>query len=77
MLCVRCCEDTADKVAIAPDGSEAWEVYYCGNCNYSWRSTEEDEVTVAAMRDQYFQLKGVDMTKLMVPVPLPPLIRNK
>ena len=73
MMCIRCYENTAAKVATAPDGSNAWEVYYCEQCNFSWRSTEEPEVINPEKRDPYFQLKGVDLTKLMCPVPIPPL----
>ena len=44
MKCVRCLTDNAAKVAEAPDGSKAWEVYTCNRCNFVWRSTEEPEV---------------------------------
>ena len=73
MMCVRCYEDTADLVAKAPDGSNAWVVYYCRRCNFSWRNTEEPEVIDPDKRDRYFQLKGVDLTSLMHPCPIPPL----
>ena len=73
MQCVRCRKDTAKKIASAPDGSGAWEVHYCNNCNFSWRSTEEDDVINAEKRDSYFQLENEDLTKLLVPVPVPPL----
>ena len=73
MMCVRCYEDTADQVAKAPDGSDAWVVYYCRRCNFSWRNTEEPEVIDPDKRDRYFQLKGVDLTSLMHPCPIPPL----
>ncbi|MEN6603835.1 MAG: non-oxidative hydroxyarylic acid decarboxylases subunit D [Bryobacteraceae bacterium] len=73
MMCVRCYEDTANQVAEAPDGSHAWAVYYCARCNFSWRNTEEPEVIDPAKRDPYFQLKGVDLTNLMHPCPIPPL----
>jgi late competence protein required for DNA uptake (superfamily II DNA/RNA helicase) len=73
MMCVRCYEDTADQVAKAPDGSNAWVVYYCRHCNFSWRNTEEPEAIDPDKRDRYFQLKGVDLTSLMHPCPIPPL----
>lgn len=73
MKCIRCEEDTARKVATAPDGSNAWEVYYCERCNFSWRSSEEDDVINPAKRPAFFQLKGVDLTHLLHPCPIPPL----
>jgi hypothetical protein len=73
MMCVRCYENTAARVATAPDGSNAWEIYYCERCNFSWRSTEEPEVIDPEKREPYFQLKDVDLTQLMCPVPIPPL----
>jgi hypothetical protein len=73
MICVRCFEVTAARVAKAPDGSNAWEVYYCQRCNFSWRSTEEPEVIDPEKREAYFQLKGVDLDTLLHPVPIPPL----
>lgn len=73
MMCVRCYHDTVSKVASAPDGSNAWEIYYCERCNFSWRSTEEPEVIESEKRPAYFQLKDVDLDELMHPVPIPPL----
>jgi hypothetical protein len=73
MQCVRCLEDTATQIATAPDGSNAWVVFYCERCNFSWRNTEEPEVTDPAKRPAYFQLKGVDLANLMHPCPIPPL----
>jgi late competence protein required for DNA uptake (superfamily II DNA/RNA helicase) len=71
MKCVRCAGDTTAKVATAPDGSGAWEVYYCDRCNFSWRSSEEAEVINPEKRDKWFQLDDVD--SLITPVPIPPL----
>ncbi|AOQ22795.1 non-oxidative hydroxyarylic acid decarboxylases subunit D [Neomoorella thermoacetica] len=76
MKCVRCLQDTASKIAEAPDGSKAWEVYGCSRCNYTWRSTEEEEVINPEKRDPYFQLVDVNIDDLMIPVPIPPLKKN-
>lgn len=73
MKCLRCLKDTAEKIAAAPDGSGEWEVYYCKRCNYSWRSSEEDEITVLEKRDPEFQLEDVDLDSLQVLNPIPPL----
>jgi vanillate/4-hydroxybenzoate decarboxylase subunit D len=75
MQCVRCYNDKASQVAKAPDGSNAWVVFYCEHCNFSWRSSEEPETIQADKRDPYFQMKDVDMEKLMIPVPIPPLLK--
>lgn len=64
MQCLRCLDETASKVATAPDGSGAWEVYACNKCNYTWRSTEEEEVTVIEKRNPAFQLDKTDFSKI-------------
>jgi hypothetical protein len=48
-------------------------VYYCERCNYSWRSSEESEITVPDKRDPEFQLKDVDLDALEILNPVPPL----
>ena len=73
MICVRCLNSTASKVAEAPDGSRAWEIYYCGHCNYSWRSSEESCVVNIDERDPRFQLNDVDLDNLFVHNTIPPL----
>jgi late competence protein required for DNA uptake (superfamily II DNA/RNA helicase) len=64
MKCVRCLNDTASKVADAPDGSGAWEVYYCTRCDYSWRNTEEDYVIDIEKRNQRFQVTPEDLARM-------------
>ncbi|MHB8062533.1 MAG: non-oxidative hydroxyarylic acid decarboxylases subunit D [Ruminiclostridium sp.] len=73
MVCVRCLKDNARKVAKAPDGSGAWEVYYCDNCNYVWRSSEEEEITVIEKREPAFQLDKVNTDELLCMLGIPPL----
>jgi|WetSurMetagenome_2_1015567.scaffolds.fasta_scaffold112767_2 vanillate/4-hydroxybenzoate decarboxylase subunit D len=73
MICVRCLQDSAGKIADAPDGSGEWEVYYCERCNYGWRSSEEDEITAPEKRDPIFQLDKVDLNSLQILNPIPPL----
>ena len=77
MICVRCLKDTAKKIADAPDGSGAWEIYYCENCNYSWRSTEEKEITVIEKRNPEFQLDKCNIDELPNPVSIPPLVEKQ
>jgi hypothetical protein len=66
MKCLRCLDDTASEVAITPDGSSAWAIYYCEKCNYSWRSTEEESVIVPEKRNPRFQLDKTDFNKIPV-----------
>jgi len=75
MICVRCLRNSAQKIADAPDGSGAWEVYYCEICNYSWRSSEEAQTTMPDKRDPEFQLDKVDLDALQILNPIPPLKR--
>lgn len=58
MQCVRCLEDTASTIAHAPDGSDAWELYFCESCHYSWRNCEPDYITDIDKRDPWGQLDG-------------------
>lgn len=62
MICVRCLRDSAKIVATAPDGSGAWEIYACSECNYNWRSSEPEEITVIEKRDPWGQLNGKDFS---------------
>lgn len=73
MKCVRCLNDSAVKVASAPDGSGAWDVFYCDKCNFSWRTSEEPYVIDADKRDPWFQLDKENLDTLIVPCPIPPL----
>jgi late competence protein required for DNA uptake (superfamily II DNA/RNA helicase) len=77
MKCVRCAQDQARKIADAPDGSGAWEVYYCLSCNYVWRSSEESEIINMSERNPDFQLHASDLERLTNPVPIPPLRKKE
>ncbi|MGI6732157.1 MAG: non-oxidative hydroxyarylic acid decarboxylases subunit D [Anaerovoracaceae bacterium] len=73
MKCVRCLSDNAYKAAEAPDGSGAWEFYCCRNCNYGWRSTEEEEIVNIEKRDPNFQLTPEKMDQVFVLNKIPSL----
>ncbi|MBN2791425.1 MAG: hypothetical protein JXQ81_02850 [Desulfuromonadales bacterium] len=73
MKCIRCLKGEAAVVATAPDGSGAWEIYKCADCNYGWRSIEPEEILNPEKRDPRFQLIDVDLSKLLSPCPIPPL----
>ena len=73
MICLRCLRDRAGKVAKAPDGSGAWEVNYCAECGYSWRSSEGEEILNIEKRDKHFQLDDINLCDLVIYTPVPPL----
>jgi len=52
--------DAARKVADAPDGSGAWEMYFCDECHFSWRNDEPDFVIDPTKRDPWAQLDKVE-----------------
>ncbi|AQR96858.1 MULTISPECIES: non-oxidative hydroxyarylic acid decarboxylases subunit D [Clostridium] len=70
MKCVRCLNDSAEVVAKAPDGSGAWEVFYCKKCNYSWRSTEEEDVINPDKLDPHFKLDKIDFDEIKIGIPI-------
>ena len=73
MQCVRCLRDGASVVAKAPDGSGAWEIIYCTACNFSWRTSDEDQYINPTKRDKSFQLEGSALEKVQILIPVPPL----
>jgi hypothetical protein len=68
--CVRCRRDSASVIAKAPDGSGAWEVYHCTTCHFSWRDTDEEEVTNPDKYDERFRLDKIDFDQLKVSHPI-------
>ena len=43
MTCPRCGSDKIRVMVKSPVG-DAWEVYVCETCVYSWRSTENPDI---------------------------------
>jgi hypothetical protein len=75
MICPRCEGDQADKIFEAPeDGS--WEVYRCLRCYFTWRSTEEEEVTNPKLYSPKFKLSERQMEAMAPKPPIPPLRRS-
>ncbi len=66
MKCPRCNSDNTRKMADAPVGN-AWEVYVCEKCWYSWRSTETPVVI------EKFKLDDEKIAHMGVIPPIPPL----
>ena len=72
MICPRCDHDQAYKFFEAPEDG-AWEVYRCPRCNFTWRSTEEEEVTNPRLYDSKFKLDEKRMREMAPKPPIPPL----
>lgn len=66
MLCPRCDSENTRKMADAPVDN-AWEVYVCETCCYSWRSTEKPEIIAK------FKLNAEKIANMGVIPPIPPL----
>ena len=66
MKCPRCDEESVRVMTKSPVG-DAWEVYVCDTCYYSWRSTEDVHV------HDVFKLKAADIPNLQQIPAIPPL----
>ena len=66
MKCPRCESEKIEVIARAPRDN-AWEVYECMDCFYSWRSTETPHIHAK------FKLTKEQIEKLQVIPPVPPL----
>lgn len=66
MKCPRCESEKVRIMAKSPVGN-AWEVYVCERCCYSWRSTEK--ITIS----EVFKLDDQRIAKMSVIPPIPPL----
>ncbi len=76
MICPRCDEDKAFKLFEAPvDGS--WEVYSCPCCSFTWRSTEEEEITNPKLYNPKFKLNEQKIKEMAPKPPIPPLRKTE
>ena len=66
MTCPRCDGKHIEVLTKSPVG-DVWEMYICGDCFYSWRSTEKVSVIPK------FKLKAEDIETIQVIPPVPPL----
>ena len=74
MICPRCDSNTADLLLKAPVDN-AWEVYICGTCSFTWRSTESEAITDPAKYDLRFKISANAISDLPVLPPIPKLKR--
>lgn len=76
MICPRCDSKTIEAIACAPK-DQSWEVYVCKTCWFSWRSTEDEEITNPALYDAKFKIKSETIDKLMAIPPIPALAKKR
>jgi len=74
MICPRCDSDTAELLVKAPVDN-AWEVYLCGTCSFTWRSTEGEDITNPARYDGRFKIDPLSIPNMPVIPPVPKLIK--
>ena len=72
MICPRCDDLQASKIFEAPDNAE-WEIYRCPRCFFTWRSTEDEEITSPEKYDPCFKLTDEIIGKMDNKPPIPPL----
>ncbi len=68
--CPRCRHDNVEVMAKSPVG-QVWEVYICLKCQYSWRSTEPQELQNPDKYSSKFSLSNKDIENLASVIPLP------
>ncbi len=72
MICPRCGSDEAGLLVKAPVGGE-WEVYKCNICDFTWRSTESEDVTDSKHYDARFKIDPAKIEEIPVMPPIPKL----
>ena len=75
MICPRCDDDRASKIFEAPEDA-VWEVYRCPRCYFTWRNTEEEEVTNPDLYDPKFKLNEKRIAAMDPKPPIPPLSKT-
>jgi vanillate/4-hydroxybenzoate decarboxylase subunit D len=74
MICPRCDSDAADLL-VKSTVDNAWEVYMCSICNFTWRSTESEDVKNPSLYDKRFKINPNAIPKLTVIPPVPKMIK--
>ena len=76
MICPRC-DDTRAALLFESPESGAWVVYHCPRCDFTWRSTEEEEVIQPEKYDPAFKLNEDKIRRMENKPPIPPLRTRK
>ena len=69
MICPRCDSKNADLLIPSPVGNE-WEMYFCNDCNFTWRSTEPENIRNPKMYDSRFKLTKKKISMMTVNPPI-------
>jgi protein-arginine kinase activator protein McsA len=72
MICPRCETDKVSLMVKSPVGN-AWEMYICETCTYSWRSTESADKTDPEHYSKKFKINPSEIPNLLVIPAVPPL----
>ena len=72
MLCPRCGSSTTNLLVKSPV-DDAWVVYKCQTCDFTWRSTESEDVTDYNKYDTRFKINPVKIEELPIMPPIPKL----
>lgn len=75
MICPRCGSETVNLLTKAPV-DDAWEVYICDTCCFSWRSTEDEDITNYEKYDKRFKINPEEIKSLDQIPPIPELIKK-
>ena len=74
MICPRCDSHTVQLLVKAPVDN-AWEIYKCNTCDFSWRSTESDDIINPEQYDRRFKIKPEKIQELDTIPPIPKLVK--
>ncbi|RIP37068.1 vanillic acid non-oxidative decarboxylation protein [Staphylococcus gallinarum] len=72
MICPRCDSKNINLLTKAPK-DDAWEVYICDTCTFSWRNTESEHITNPDKYNPDFKLKPETFEQLDQIPPIPNL----
>ena len=75
MKCPRCDSELVSVMVKSPVG-DAWEVYLCDTCKFSWRSTEGDNITDPEQYDKRFKLNPAKFNTFDQIPPIPKLLKK-
>ena len=76
MVCPRCDSNNVKVLTKAPV-DDAWEVYICEVCYYSWRSTEADDLLDPAKYDKRFKIDPAKISDLIQIPPIPDCLEKQ
>ncbi len=75
MKCPRCDQETVNLLTKAPV-DDAWEVYLCDTCTYSYRSTEGENMRDPEKYDKRFKIDPTKIDDLDAIPPVAPLLKK-